>query len=109
VGQSDALSGVAAVLGATDADQVALPRRWVEALLAPRTFTVATDDGIARDAEQAAELVGMSSSRLRRLATAGLLPGSYREPGSRGRWRFPLSSLRALQRAMASAGGEGQS
>lgn len=93
-------SAVAQVLAATTSDQVTLPRRWLETLLRPGVADPIADDGLAKPATDAAPMVGLSPSRLKRLAHDGLAPGAYREPGPRGRWMFPVPALRALQAAM---------
>jgi hypothetical protein len=98
--REDARTSVAALLAVTEADIVPTPRRWLERLLAPNVADVAIDDGIARTAGQAGTIVGLSASRLKRLAAQGHCPGAYREDGAKGRWRFPLPSLQQLQRAM---------
>jgi hypothetical protein len=105
-------TAVTHLLAATTADQLTIPRRWVEALLRPMGAAILADDGLAKTAAEAARLVSLSPSRLTRLAHEGFAPGAYREPGARGRWMFPIPSLRALQAAIQrgahrNAGGHG--
>lgn len=101
LGRQRAREALQQLLASTTADQVTVPRRWAEALLQAGSAPLPADDGLARPAVVAAPLVGLSPSRLKRLAAAGLAPGAYREAGPKGRWLFPLPALRELQRAMA--------
>jgi hypothetical protein len=99
--QEDPRQHLRAMLGAAPgAELLTVPVRWLRALLEPAASDLGNDQGLALAAAEAAQRVGLSSSRLKRLAAAGLAPGAYREAGAaRGGWRFPMASLRALQDA----------